>query len=114
MLWGARTSARHQLAHVNVAGFLFPRSRSRDCWAAFEPNNRPGQKLKRTTDFRALATALFGAKAEDASTCESTSAEPFSEQALGRLYIEIGIRRRNPAEFIIVRIGTPRAARVES
>ena len=30
---------------------------------------------------------------------------PFSEQALGRLHIEIGVRPSYPAEFIIVRIG---------
>src|SRR4029450_4697456 len=30
---------------------------------------------------------------------------PFAEQALGRLTIEIGIRPTYPAEFIIVRIG---------
>jgi hypothetical protein len=30
---------------------------------------------------------------------------PASEQALGRLHIEIGIRPAYPAEFIIVRIG---------
>ena len=30
---------------------------------------------------------------------------PFSEQALGRLHIEIGARPAFPAEFIIVRIG---------
>jgi hypothetical protein len=30
---------------------------------------------------------------------------PFSEQALGRLHIEIGVRPSYPAEFIIVHIG---------
>jgi phage tail sheath protein FI len=30
---------------------------------------------------------------------------PFSEQALGRLHIEIGVRPTYPAEFIVVRIG---------
>ena len=30
---------------------------------------------------------------------------PFSEQQLGRLHIEIGVRPSYPAEFIIVRIG---------
>ena len=30
---------------------------------------------------------------------------PFSEQQLGRLNIEIGVRPTYPAEFIIVRIG---------
>jgi phage tail sheath protein FI len=30
---------------------------------------------------------------------------PDSQRALGRLYIEIGIRPSYPAEFIIVRIG---------
>ena len=30
---------------------------------------------------------------------------PFTEQALGRLNIEIGVRPTYPAEFIVVRIG---------
>jgi phage tail sheath protein FI len=48
---------------------------------------------------------LFGATAEDAFYVRIDEVlNPFSEQALGRLHIEIGVRPSYPAEFIIVRI----------
>ena len=77
----------------------------------FEPNNLElWQKLKRTlTDFLLRSWregALFGAKAEEAFYVRIDEAlNPFSEQQLGRLHIEIGVRPSYPAEFIIVRIG---------
>ena len=80
-------------------------------WAVFEPNNLSlWQKLKRTiTDFLTRAWrdgALFGAKAEEAFYVRIDEVlNPFSEQQLGRLHIEIGVRPSYPAEFIIVRIG---------
>ena len=50
--------------------------------------------------------ALFGTKASDAYYVRIDDAlNPFSEQQLGRLHIEIGVRPSYPAEFIIVRIG---------
>ena len=50
--------------------------------------------------------ALFGAKADDAFYVRIDEAlNPFSEQQLGRLHIEIGVRPSYPAEFIVVRIG---------
>jgi phage tail sheath protein FI len=50
--------------------------------------------------------ALFGATPKDAFYVRIDEVlNPFSEQALGRLYIEIGIRPAYPAEFIIIRIG---------
>ena len=64
----------------------------------FEPNNLAlWQKLKRTiTDFLTRAWrdgALFGAKAEEAFYVRIDEAlNPFSEQQLGRLNIEIGVR----------------------
>ena len=80
-------------------------------WAVFEPNNlQLWQKLKRTiTEFLTRVWrdgALFGATPKDAFYVRIDEAlNPFSEQALGRLYIEIGVRPAYPAEFIIVRIG---------
>jgi phage tail sheath protein FI len=50
--------------------------------------------------------ALFGAAPEDAFYVKiDEQLNPFSEQALGRLHIEIGVRPSYPAEFIVVRIG---------
>ena len=68
------------------------------------------QKLRRTiTDFLTTVWrdgALFGEKPEDAFYVRIDEVlNPFSEQALGRLHIEIGVRPSYPAEFIIVRIG---------
>jgi phage tail sheath protein FI len=68
------------------------------------------RKLKRTiTDFLMRAYrdgALFGDKPEQAFYVRiDETLNPFSEQQLGRLTIEIGIRPAFPAEFIIVRIG---------
>ena len=80
-------------------------------WAVFEPNNLAlWQKLRRSiTDFLTVAWrdgALFGAKAEDAFYVRIDEVlNPFSEQQLGRLHIEIGVRPSYPAEFIVVRIG---------
>jgi uncharacterized protein len=49
---------------------------------------------------------LFGATREEAFYVRiDEELNPFSEQALGRLHIEIGLRPTYPAEFIIVRIG---------
>lgn len=79
--------------------------------SVFEPNDISlWKQLTRTiTDF--LTTTwrngwLFGAKATDAFyvTIDEEN-NPFSEQALGRLHIEIGIRPTFPAEFIIIEIG---------
>jgi Phage tail sheath C-terminal domain len=80
-------------------------------WAVFEPNNTQlWNKLKRSISaFLNQAWrdgALFGDKATDAYYVRIDEAlNPFSEQQLGRLHIEIGVRPSYPAEFIIVRIG---------
>ena len=79
--------------------------------AVFEPNNlQLWFKLKQAiTDFLTRAWrdgALFGATAADAFYVRiDETLNPFSEQQLGRLHIEIGVRPSYPAEFIIVRIG---------
>lgn len=115
MLWGARTTATDTNWHyVNIRRlFLYLEESIQEGirWAVFEPNNLElWQKLKRTlTDFLLRSWrdgALFGAKAEDAFYVRIDEAlNPFSEQQLGRLHIEIGVRPSYPAEFIVVRIG---------
>lgn len=115
MLWGARTTSRDtNWQYVNIRRlFLFLEGSIEEGirWAVFEPNNLAlWQKLKRTiTEFLTRAWrdgALFGEKPEDAFYVRIDDVlNPFSEQALGRLHIEIGVRPSYPAEFIIVRIG---------
>jgi len=115
VLWGARTTATDtNWQYVNIRRlFLYLEESIQEGlrWAVFEPNNLSlWQKLKRTlTDFLTRAWrdgALFGAKAEEAFYVRIDEVlNPFSEQQLGRLNIEIGVRPSYPAEFIVVRIG---------
>lgn len=115
ILWGARTTATDRnWQYVNVRRlFLFAEESIQEGirFAVFEPNNLAlWQKLKRSiTDFLTRIWrdgGLFGAKAEDAFYVRIDEVlNPFSEQALGRLNIEIGMRPSFPAEFIVVRIG---------
>ena len=115
LLWGARTTATDtNWQYVNIRRlFLYLEESIQEGirWAVFEPNNLAlWQKLKRTIgDFLNRAWrdgALFGAKAEEAYYVRiDETLNPFSEQQLGRLHIEIGVRPSYPAEFIIVRIG---------
>lgn len=114
-VWGARTTATDtNWQYVNIRRlFLYLEESIQEGirWAVFEPNNLAlWQKLKRTlTDFLTRSWrdgALFGAKAEEAFYVRIDEIlNPFSEQQLGRLNIEIGVRPSYPAEFIIVRIG---------
>lgn len=115
MLWGARTTATDlNWQYVNIRRlFLYLEESIQEGirWAVFEPNNLAlWQKLKRSlTDFLTVAWrdgALFGQKAQDAFYVRiDEQLNPFSEQQLGRLHIEIGVRPSYPAEFIVVRIG---------
>jgi uncharacterized protein len=115
VLWGARTTATDtNWQYVNIRRlFLYLEESIQEGirWAVFEPNNlQLWQKLKRTIgDFLNRAWrdgALFGAKAEEAYYVRiDEELNPFSEQQLGRLYMEIGVRPSYPAEFIVVRIG---------
>jgi uncharacterized protein len=115
VLWGARTTATDtNWQYVSTRRlFLYLEKSIQEGirWAVFEPNNLAlWQKLKRTlTDFLTREWrdgALFGAKAENAFYVRIDEVlNPFSEQQLGRLHIEIGVRPSYPAEFIIVRIG---------
>jgi phage tail sheath protein FI len=114
-LWGARTTATDSnWQYVNIRRlFLFLEESIQEGieWAVFEPNNlQLWQKLRRTiNEFLNRVWrdgGLFGATAEEAYYCRiDETLNPFSEQALGRLYIEIGVRPTYPAEFIVVRIG---------
>jgi phage tail sheath protein FI len=120
VLWGARTTSRDtNWQYVNIRRlFLFLEESIEEGirWAVFEPNTLGlWQKLKRTiTDFLTRAWrdgALFGETVDDAFYVRIDEVlNPFSEQALGRLHIEIGVRPSYPAEFIIVRIGIWAAA----
>ncbi len=115
VVWGARTTATDlNWQYVNIRRlFLFLEESIEEGirWAVFEPNNlQLWQKLRRTiTEFLLRVWrdgALFGATPEEAFYVRIDEAlNPFSEQALGRLNIEIGVRPTYPAEFIIVRIG---------
>jgi Bacteriophage tail sheath protein len=114
-VFGARTTATDRnWQYVNIRRlFLYLEESIQEGirWAVFEPNNLSlWQKLRRSiTDFLTVAWrdgALFGAKAEDAFYVRIDEVlNPFSEQQLGRLHIEIGVRPTYPAEFIVVRIG---------
>jgi phage tail sheath protein FI len=116
VVWGARTTATDtNWQYVNVRRlFLFLEesiSKNLARTAIFEPNT-PGlwAKLHRSiTDFLTRVWrdgALFGETAEKAFYVRIDEVlNPDSDRALGRLYIEIGVRPAYPAEFIIVRIG---------
>jgi phage tail sheath protein FI len=114
-LWAARTTATDlNWQYVNIRRLFIYLEKSIQegiRWAVFEPNNTQlWNKLKRSIGaFLNQAWrdgALFGDKAEDAYYVRIDDVlNPFSEQQLGRLHIEIGVRPSYPAEFIIVRIG---------
>jgi hypothetical protein len=115
IVWGARTTATDRnWQYINVRRlFLYLEESIEEGirWAIFEPNNTAlWKKLKRTlTEFLTRVWrdgALFGEKAEEAFYVRIDEVlNPPSTQALGRLYIEIGVRPTYPAEFIVVRIG---------
>jgi len=117
VVWGARTTAGdldRNWQYVNIRRlFLFLEESIEEGirWAVFEPNNlQLWQKLKRTiSEFLTRVWrdgALFGETADKAFYVRIDEAlNPASTQALGRLYIEIGVRPTYPAEFIILRIG---------
>jgi phage tail sheath protein FI len=115
VLYGARTTATDSnWQYVNIRRLFIYLEKSIQegiRWAVFEPNNTQlWGKLKRSIgaflDQAWRDGALFGDKATDAYYVRIDDAlNPFSEQQLGRLHIEIGVRPSYPAEFIIVRIG---------
>jgi phage tail sheath protein FI len=117
VVWGARTTAPQGdtvWQYVSIRRlFLFLEESIQEGirWAVFEPNNPAlWAKLRRTIRAFLLQQwrdgALFGDTPEQAFYVRiDETLNPFDQQALGRLYIEIGARPAYPAEFIIVRIG---------
>lgn len=117
VVWGARTTVDPIITdwrYVNIRRLMLYIEESIQegiRWAVFEPNNlQLWQKLKRTiSEFLTRVWrdgALFGETADKAFYVRIDQAlNPDSVRALGRLYIEIGVRPSYPAEFIIVRIG---------
>jgi uncharacterized protein len=117
IVWGARTTVDPEITdwvYVNIRRLMLYIEGSIQAgirWAVFEPNNlQLWQKLKRTiNEFLTRVWrdgALFGETADRAFYVRiDEGLNPDSVRALGRLYIEIGIRPSYPAEFIIVRIG---------
>ena len=116
-MWGARTTVDPKLSdwqYVNIRRLMLYIEESIEDgirWAVFEPNNlQLWQKLKRSiSEFLTRLWrdgALFGKSADEAFYVRIDEAlNSDSTRALGRLYIEIGVRPAYPAEFIIVRIG---------
>jgi phage tail sheath protein FI len=115
VVWGARTTASDRnWQYVNIRRlFLFLEESIQEgiSGSVFAPNNLAlWQGLKRTIGNFLTAVwrdgALFGATPEEAFYVRIDDVlNPFSEQQLGRLHIEIGARPTYPAEFIVVRIG---------
>jgi phage tail sheath protein FI len=115
VVWGARTTASDRnWQYVNIRRlFLFLEESIQEgiSGSVFAPNNLAlWQGLKRTIGNFLTAVwrdgALFGATPEAAFYVRIDDVlNPFSEQQLGRLHIEIGARPTYPAEFIVVRIG---------
>ncbi len=117
IVWGARTTAttvdtNWQYVNIRRLFIYLEQSIQRGIrGAVFEPNNIAlWEKLKRTIRAFLMTQwrdgALFGKTAEEAFYIRIDDVlNPFSEQALGRLNIEIGVRPSYPAEFIVVRIG---------
>ena len=115
VLWGARTTASDlNWQYVSTRRlFCFVEESIAEALrgSVFEPNDlQLWKRLKRTiTEFLTRVWrdgGLFGAKPEEAFYVRiDEQLNPFSEQALGRLNIEVGLRPTYPAEFIVVRIG---------
>jgi phage tail sheath protein FI len=115
LVWGARTTSTDlSWQYVNIRRLFIYVEQSIEHgirWAVFEPNNQAlWKKLTRTiTEFLTRvwrSGALVGNTAAQAFYVRIDEAlNPPSTQALGRLYIEVGLAPAYPAEFIILRIG---------
>lgn len=119
VVWGARTLLANDAAdrtymYVNVrrlVNFIEESLQQGLRWAVFEPNNLTLRKqitraVRGFLDGVWRDGGLFGATAEEAYYVRFP--EPYNtptEQALGKLTVEIGLRATYPAEFIIIRIG---------
>jgi phage tail sheath protein FI len=74
-------------------------------WAVFEPNEKSLWKKLDLTICAFLRSIKVQGGIQDYYVRIDDALNPFTEQQLGRLHIEIGIQPAFPAEFIIVRIG---------
>jgi phage tail sheath protein FI len=116
-VWGARTTV-----DPNITDWLYVSTRRLMLYieesieegiryAVFEPNS-PALWKKLTRTITEFLTRVWRDGALDGVTADKAffvrideGLNPPSTRALGRLYIEIGVRPSYPAEFIIVRIG---------
>jgi hypothetical protein len=109
LVWGARTtSTDSDWLYINVRRLFIYLEQSIEQgirWAVFEPNNPMlWGKLNRTiTEFLNRVEGDGGI--QDFYVRIDAALNPPASQALGRLYLEVGIQPTYPAEFIILRIG---------
>jgi len=109
LVWGARTtSTDSDWQYINIRRLFIYLEQSIEQgirWAVFEPNNSMlWGKLKRTiTEF--LNRVKGDGGIIDFYVRIDSPLNPPATQALGQLYIEVGIQPTYPAEFIILRIG---------
>ena len=109
LVWGARTtSTDSDWQYVNIRRLFIFLEQSIEQgirWAVFEPNNTMlWGKLKRTiTEFLNRVQSDGGIISFYVRI--DSALNPPATQALGQLYIEVGIQPAYPAEFIILRIG---------
>jgi phage tail sheath protein FI len=117
VVWGARTTATgldNNWQYINVRRLFLYIEGSIQVgirYAVFEPNTE-ALWSSLTQSLTAFLTqvwrdgALFGSSPKEAFYVRIDKVlNPPSEQQLGRLWIEIGVRPAYPAEFIIVRVG---------
>lgn len=109
MVWGARTTSTDtDWQYINVRRLFIYLEQSIEQgirWAVFEPNNPSlWKKLIRTI------TEFLNRVKNDGGIINfyvriDSALNPPSTQALGQLYVEVGVQPTYPAEFIILRIG---------
>jgi phage tail sheath protein FI len=109
LVWGARTtSTDSSWQYISVRRLFIFLEQSIEQgirWALFEPNNLSlWKKLTRTI------TEFLNRQKSDGGVIDfyvriDAALNPPSTQALGQLYIEVGVQPAYPAEFIILRIG---------
>ena len=116
-VWGARTTVDPAITdwrYVSTRRLLIYIEQSLKAGlrpSVFQPNNPSlwASLTREIEEFLARvwqAGALFGAKADQAFYVRIDAGNnPPSVQALGQLFVEIGVRPSYPAEFVIVQIG---------
>jgi uncharacterized protein len=109
LVWGARTtSTDSNWQYVNIRRLFIYLEQSIEQgirWAVFQPNNTMlwGQLKRSITDF--LNRVQNDGGIISFYVRIDAALNPPATQALGQLYIEVGIQPTYPAEFIILRIG---------